>query len=132
MPDWRAYPCFACACAVCCCFAAIGDGQTYSCIVRTSLYESDGIEYVSEFKTAKGKFSHARLPFANFVAYKDNRRVSDISVRELDRLSISAMAIAYYPQRNPPVKGEPASQHGAFCLSLVHIKAFRERDEPEL
>jgi uncharacterized protein YbjT (DUF2867 family) len=37
------------------------------------------------------------------------------------------MGMTFYPIRNDPTKGE-----GGFYLSFAHIKAYRERDEPEI
>ncbi len=106
---------------------AIGDGQTYTMIARTALYESDGIEYHLDFQSSNKTFAAARLPFAAFVPSKQGRPLpKDVSVPELDRRSLTGLAIGFFPMRNAKSEFE-----GSFYLSLKFIKAYRERDEPE-
>ena len=45
---------------------AIGDGQRYTAVVRTSLHAELGIEYHADFVTRNGSFVVARLPFSTF------------------------------------------------------------------
>jgi len=79
------------------------------------------------FAAAGGGFCTARLPFSNFHAYRDGRRLSAAAdVAELDRHDITGLAIGFFPQRN-----DPSKTTGEFYLSLAHIKAYRKRDEPE-
>jgi len=63
------------------------DGKTYEAFLRTSEYETDGIEYVCKFKTASkilqsgaanksiNKFATVRLPFSKFVPMIRNKRM---------------------------------------------------------
>ena len=106
---------------------AKADGQTYTMIARTSLYESEGIEYQLNFDTQVEGFTHARLPFANFVPCKDGRPLpKEMRTPELDRYSLTGLALGFFPVRN-----NPAECDGSFYLSMNFIKAYRERDEPE-
>lgn len=109
---------------------AIGDGQRYTMVVRTSLHAEMGIEYHADFATRNGSFVVTRLPFSTFQPHVNG--VPVVSVRgekipELDRRTVSGLGIAFFPQRN-----EPDRCDGSFYLSLAHIKAYRRRNEPEI
>lgn len=108
---------------------AIGDGKKYTAVVRTSLYESKGIEYHATFETKKSRFVNARLPFASFEPMKDGRAITqdaDGTIPELDRRDVTGLAFAFLPQLN-----NPSTCDGEFYLSVGHIKTYRTRDEPE-
>jgi len=105
---------------------AIGDGQKYAFVIRTSLYETSGIEYHADFKTNNGTFTTASLPFTKFAPYKNGQPVEATEERKLDRRDLREFGVGFFPRRN-----NPRVVNGSFYLSLTHIKAFRERDEPE-
>ena len=93
---------------------AIGDGKVYTAVVRTSAYEREGVEYHADFAAAGGGFCTARLPFSNFHAYRDGRRLSAAAdVAELDRHDITGLAIGFFPQRNVSAAraSQPAESH---------------------
>ena len=105
---------------------AIGDGQKYTVVVRTPEYARQGIEYHADFPTVPTNFESVRLPFSSFVAVRGGRPIA--GAPELDRRSLVGLALAFYPQRNTP---EDPQMTGEFYVSLVHVKAYRKRDEPE-
>jgi len=115
----------------------IGDGQLYTAVLRTSLYESDGVEYQYSFPTTAGSWIHARLPFSGFVPHRGGRRVpvgdlrNQPALAELDRRNLIGLAFAYYPQQNFAAKKED-DKGGSFYISIAHIKAYRQRDEPDV
>lgn len=109
---------------------AIGDGQRYTAIVRTALYEELGIEYHADFVTRNGSFVVARLPFSTFRPHVNGVPVTAVrgqTVGELDRKSVVGFGVAFFPQRNDPDRCD-----GSFYLSLRYIKSYRRRDEPEI
>jgi len=103
---------------------AIGDGNKYTVALRTDEFARSGIEYQSDFVSKTTSFDTVRLPFSNFVAVRDGRRVA--SAPEMDRRKLVGLAISFYPQRN-----NPTQTTGDFYLSVVNVKAYRKRDEPE-
>lgn len=104
-----------------------GDGQKYTMILRTAQYDEDGLEYQHDFKTRVKGFTTARLPFSGFRPFRNGKPLALDAAPELDRRAMVGMGMAFYPIRNDPTKGE-----GNFYLSFAHIKAYRERDEPEV
>lgn len=103
---------------------AKGDGKVYTVVLRTDTYESQGIEYHADFPTSEKGFTTARLPFSSFTPFKNGRSVSpDASPGALDRHKLLSMGFSFRPQLNGP--------DGSFYLSVVHIKTYRKRDEPE-
>lgn len=103
----------------------VGDGKVYTVVLRTDVYESQGIEYHANFPTSEKGFTTARLPFSSFTPFKNGRSVSpDASSGALDRHKLLAMGLSFRPQLN-------GKNDGSFYLSVVHIKAYRKRDEPE-
>ena len=108
-------------------FKGNGDGKKYTMIVRTLQYDEDGLEYHHDFKTRVKGFTTARLPFSGFIPHRDGKPVPPNEAPELDRHGVVGLAMAFFPQRNEPSKSE-----GNFYLSFAHMKAYRERDEPEI
>lgn len=109
---------------------AIGDGQNYTVVLRTDLYEAEAVEYRAHFETTKGEFVSARLPFASFKPHRNGQLLEGgaaATLQELNRHSLAAIALGFFPQLN-----SPATCDGGFYLSLAFIKTYRERDEPEM
>lgn len=105
-----------------------GDGKRYTLIVRTAQFDKDGLEYHHDFPTRKRGFTNARLPFTGFVAYRVGKPLGSSVAPELARRNIVGIAVGFFPQRN--ARGDAGD--GQFYLSLARIKAYRERDEPEI
>ena len=105
---------------------AIGDGKSYTAVIRTRDYADGGLEYHCDFQSSTSHFESHRLPFSRFVAVRGARPVADAP--ELDRHTMTGLALAFYPQRNNP---EDPEATGEFYLSVSNIKAYRKRDEPE-
>jgi uncharacterized protein YbjT (DUF2867 family) len=104
-----------------------GDGQKYTMLIRTAQYDEDGLEYQHDFKTRSKGFTTARLPFSGFRPFRHGKPLALSGAPELDRRAVVGMGIAFFPIRN-----DPANCEGNFYLSFAHIKAYRERDEPEI
>ena len=103
---------------------ALGDGKKYTVVLRTPEYKKKGLEYHADFPTKTTVFETVRLPFSNFVPVRGGRPIKNAP--ELDRRSLTGMALAFYPQRN-----DPDTTTGEFYISLSNVKAYRKRDEPE-
>ena len=121
------------------------DGKSYQAFIRTSDYETKGIEYVCKFDTVTkspgsgnkslNKFQTIRLPFVNFKPTSkagvdiDLSGVKPFDGRDLKQLGFrvdSADNIAHSLDQNQrKYKWMP------FYLALCYIKVYRSQPEPE-
>ena len=124
------------------------DGKSYQAFIRTSDYDTKGIEYVCKFDTVTkspgsgnkslNKFQTIRLPFVNFKptvrlrvpgVEVDPSRLKPFDGRDLKQLGFrvdSADNIAHSLDQNQrKYKWMP------FYLALCYIKVYRSQPEPE-
>lgn len=112
----------------------VGDGKTYTVVVRTSGGSAAGIEYYQTFHTKKHKWNSVRLPLSGFksrpVAIKDGNIIPDTTesdkIPELNRNDIRQIALQYSKPTESPEKDD-----GRFYLGVDYLKAYREQDEPD-
>uniref|UniRef100_A0A7S3VCL8 NAD(P)-binding domain-containing protein n=1 Tax=Chaetoceros debilis TaxID=122233 RepID=A0A7S3VCL8_9STRA len=134
------------------------DGKTYQAFIRTSDYETYGIEYVCSFETAtkpsKGgnksmnKFMTLRLPFADFkpvirkqvkspsssagsVSMDEKRfRFIGKDVKQIGfRIDSAENLITFQDRYNAKKRFQP--KWVKFYLALCYIKVYRSQPEPE-
>eukprot|EP00611_Tribonema_gayanum_P023340 TRINITY_DN488_c3_g1_i2.p1 TRINITY_DN488_c3_g1~~TRINITY_DN488_c3_g1_i2.p1 ORF type:complete len:550 (-),score=184.32 TRINITY_DN488_c3_g1_i2:320-1969(-) len=100
----------------------LGDGKQYRIILRTKLYETNGVQFESVVQTKPNKWQTHRLPFSTFEAHVGGTNIEGAQQVRLDRRDVKQIAVAY---RRAP------SDDGTFIVSLDFIKVYRTQLEPE-
>lgn len=116
----------------------IGDGKTYSFVVRTSESDARGMQYVARFSTlpssSKSKWCTVRLSFSRFVA-QERATLQDVTTRaaapELDRAAITQFGVQFQREQGGARRRSNAAGGGDFYLAIDHIKLYRTQDEPD-
>jgi len=125
------------------------DGKTYEAFIRTSEYETSGIEYVCKFqtetKTSKdgnkslNKFQTIRLPFSNFEPV-ERRTISDaassntLNDKTFQGKDVKQIGFRVNSADNVLADSDPNKKRYKwmnFYISLCYIKVYRSQPEPE-
>jgi len=125
------------------------DGKTYQAFIRTSEYDSIGVEYVCKFQTAAkqsmdgnksvNKFQTIRLPFSKFQPVirqnkqKPNQNVVD-KVTAFDGKDVKQIGFRVNSMDNEFSGNNPNEKRNgwiSFYLALSYIKVYRAQPEPE-
>ncbi len=131
------------------------DGKTYEAFVRTSDFESHGIEYVCKFQSSgkanignksRNKFTTVRLPFSSFVPVARRKRGIDSKtigdqfksfngndVKQIGFRVCSTDNVMSISSIESRIKGKKSNDNNwiSFYLALSYIKLFRMQPEPE-
>lgn len=124
-----------------------GDGKVYECFIRTSEYETSGIEYVCKFKTelkpakddnrSTNRFVTLRLPFRNFIPVSRREISNDISnsksfpgKEHFSGKDLKQIGFRFKSVDNPS-SPEKYWKWAKFYLALSYIKVYRSQPEPE-
>lgn len=131
------------------------DGKTYEAFVRTSDFESYGIEYVCKFQSSAkanignksgNKFTTVRLPFSSFVPVARRKRGMDSKtigdqfksfngndVKQIGFRVCSTDNVVSKSSIESRIKGKKSNDNNwiSFYLALSYIKLFRMQPEPE-
>jgi len=124
------------------------DGKTYQAFMRTSAYESSGIEYVCTFQTeaksimdgnkSLNKFQTVRLPFSNFKpvirrtvpdAQIDISSVAPFIGRDVKQIGFRVDSADNVLPANDPNKAR--YKFLKFYIAMCYIKVYRSQPEPE-
>ena len=122
-----------------------GDGKIYECFIRTSEYESEGIEYVCKFETewkpsrdnnrSINKFITVRLPFCNFVPVLRRGKLdsagqeSNRQGRQFTGKDLKQIGFRFNSADNP--SSDRNWKWIKFYLAISYIKVYRSQPEPE-
>lgn len=122
-----------------------GDGKIYECFVRTSEYESEGIEYICKFETERkptrddnkstNKFITVRLPFSNFVPVlrrgkSDSEAIeSSMQGRQFTGKDLKQIGFRFNSADNHSY--DKRWKWIKFYLAISYIKVYRSQPEPE-
>lgn len=104
----------------------IGDGKTYSMVIRTAEGVKNNVEYVASIKSHKNKWQSVRIPLTAFKAYDSGQATRRRDVPPPDRTDIRQMAIQYRKPLQSPEKDD-----GRFYLSVDYLKAYRTQEETD-
>lgn len=122
------------------------DGKTYQAFVRTSEYDSTGIEYVCKFQTeakqsvdgnkSVNKFQTIRLPFSKFepVSRQSKLKLDVDHVTPFDGKDVKQIGFRVNSMDNALSDSDPKEpRHGwiGFYLAFSYIKVYRAQPEPE-
>lgn len=128
------------------------DGGTYEAFVRSGNYETDGIEYVCEFRTStksqqqrgnksKNKFKTIRLAFDSFqpIRRREGTDSSKDSEDEFQQTSappfkgrdVRQIGFRYRSERNREKSKLERGELSSFYLAISYIKVYRFQPEPE-
>lgn len=125
------------------------DGKTYQAYIRTSEYESNGIEYVCSFETemktsfsdgnkSLNKFQTVRLPFSKFkpIARRtvpgvevDLLNVKSFVGRDVKQIGFRVDSADNVLANNDPNKAR--YKWMSFYIAICYIKVYRSQPEPE-
>ncbi len=113
----------------------VGDGNTYTAVLRTASAARAGYEYYCSFDTQKNRWSSVRLPLSSFRPRPITSRAGtppSESEREatppptLNRGEVRQVALQFAKPSEMPEKHD-----GRFYLGVEHLKAYRTQDEPD-
>jgi len=130
------------------------DGRQYEAFVRTGLYETNGVEYVCEFRTdtkpvrpdnkSSNKFTTVRLAYDNFVPIQTKKKKSgggsdgeasmsstSSSVAPFRGKDVRQIGFRYRADSNPEWNKLETGAYSSFYMALSYIKVFRSQPEPE-
>jgi Predicted nucleoside-diphosphate-sugar epimerases len=124
------------------------DGKTYQAFIRTSEYDSTGVEYVCKFQTeakqsmdgnkSVNKFQTIRLPFSNFKPiFRQNNLKAMVDadhVIPFDGKDVKQIGFRVNSMDNALPGSDPkGTRHGyiGFYLAISYIKVYRAQPEPE-
>ena len=132
------------------------DGSEYEAFVRTSNYETDGIEYVCPFSTdtkayqennkSKNKFITVRLPFEKFQPVLTESSNDELDLREIPVFfgqDVQQIGFRYRAASNKASdkvsngflskreRRENENNLQSFYLAFSYIKLYRSQPEPE-
>jgi len=125
------------------------DGKTYQAYIRTSEYESNGIEFVCAFETemksslsdgnkSLNKFQTVRLPFSKFKptvrrtvpgAQVDLSSVKPFVGRDVKQIGFRVDSADNVLAKNDPNKAR--YKWMSFYIAFCYIKVYRSQPEPE-
>jgi len=133
------------------------DGKNYQVFIRTSLYESDGIEYVYEFSTGSktpqednksiNKFVTVRVPFSRFLPRRvtsqgdslrsssadeiDNNRFLPFQGSDVKFMGFRFLLDSNTEKKDTFISSIQRRRWTKFYLGVSYIKAYRSQADPE-
>jgi hypothetical protein len=117
------------------------DGGTYEAFIRTGSYETDGIEYICEFRTetkplqdnskSPNRFKTVRLPFENFLPVQRKNKGKDYAVPSFRGKDVKQLGFRFRVDSNAQKAKLSKNDLCNFYLALAYIKVYRAQPEPE-
>jgi len=127
------------------------DGGTYEAFLRTSAYETDGVEYVCPFTTdaklfsgverggntnkSKNKFTTVRLPFEKFQpvaadgsSVKHSEEIPPFRGQDVQQIGYRFRSL---PKTTNPSSTDDNNNLQSFYLAFSYVKLYRSQPEPE-